>query len=371
VLSLYITLFSAITGVLAKAWLANYASFTKRREADDAYKRYLLDKQVEDWKLKEVITLVPILLQTALFLFLIGLVLRGYGDSPTLSIVLLAFCISGGFIYLTLTLLPLLWPNSPFNTPLSDFFRWVKDYRWESSEPRDLASSINHGLAAVLYEKSIRSPKASHVNAAIEEIALPSFRNRWVRGLCLEDSPTILLARFVQCATSRTHDDAVQNDPVLGNCMLALLRLIKYFEKSMLPSNKYTTNIEQTESLVTQLHKSLGEPGNPLHRWNSLPEEFRPLLFSLRLHSSHLLSLHADHVGSQPDIDFGDFHPNELADQPWYMAWQDIPSQHRIHFTVAASRGALHGQKNTKIVSSMILSLCLARGKSHIFSCLH
>ncbi|KAJ2933129.1 hypothetical protein H1R20_g3973, partial [Candolleomyces eurysporus] len=353
ILSLYITLFSAITGVLAKAWLANYVSVTKRREAEDAYNRYQLDKQADQWYLKEVITIVPLLLQVATFLFLVGLVIRGYGDSPTLSIVLLAFCAAGGIIYLLMTVLPLMSPTSPFNTPLSDFLRWLKRMwvalrRWKPSKPTSVPQEmqINQGLAEILYKKSIKSPKASHVNAAIAEIALPSFKEDW-------------------CATDLTHDGAVQHPAILGNCLLALLRSVKCIEESMSSRNGNTWHIPdvtQRNALAVQLRKSLSEPGNPLHRWNSLPEGFRPLLFSLRTQVLHLLPLlDWSHVDSKPDVDFGDFDANELADQPWHMAWQDISSNHRIHFTVAASRGVLHGQKYMKMVSSMILGLCLAR----------
>lgn len=127
----------------------------------------------------------------------------------------------------------------------------------------------------------------------------------------------------------------------------------------------HVPKVTQRNALAIQLRKSLSDPGNPLHRWNSLPESFRPLLFSLRTQVLHLLPLlDWSRVDSKPDVDFGDFDAIELADQPWNMAWQDISSNHRIHFTVAASRGVLHGQKHMKTVSSMILSLCLARGKS-------
>jgi hypothetical protein len=87
------------------------------------------------------------------------------------------------------------------------------------------------------------------------------------------------------------------------------------------------------------------------------------LLFSLRTQASSQLQSLESHIRPMPRADLGDFHENELADRPWFMAWQHIPSNHRIHFTLAASRGVLLGQKNTKVVSSMILSLCLAKGE--------
>ncbi|KAJ2916962.1 hypothetical protein MD484_g3432, partial [Candolleomyces efflorescens] len=371
ILSLYITLFSAITGVLAKTWLMNYVSVTKLREAKDAYNRYRLDKQAERWYLKEVITVVPLLLQIATFLFLVGLVIRGYGDSPTLSSILLAFCAAGGALYLLMTVLPLVSPTSPFNTPLSDFLQWLKVIwmalrlrRSPRSTPVLEVVEVNHSLAEILYEKSIKSPKASHVNAAVSEIALPSFKEKWVNHLCQTDTPQILLSHFSRCATDLTHDGALQHPTILANCLLALLRSVKCIEENMSASNSNTQipDVAQRNAFADQLRKSLSDPVNPLHRWNGLPESFRPLLFSLRTQVLHLLPLlDWSSVNSEPDADFGDFDAIELADQPWHMAWQDISSNHRIHFTVAASRGVLHGQKHMKTVSSMILSLCLAR----------
>jgi hypothetical protein len=252
---------------------------------------------------------------------------------------------------------------------------WKALWSWKSSgRGGDVGpdAGINHGLAEILYEKAILSPKASLVNAAIAEIALPSFKEPWIQYLCQTDTPQILLSHFAQCATSRTHDDAVQHDAFLGNCLLALLRFVKCAEERMATSNSQADMVgimQSNTALAAHLRKSFCEPGNPLHRWNSLPEAFRPLLFSLRTQVlSQLQSLYQSRVDSELDVDFGDFNANELAGLPWYMAWQDISSNHRIHFTLAATRGVLHGQTNTKVVSSMVLSLCLARGEFTIFS---
>lgn len=91
VVSLFITIFSAIMGVLAKAWLAKYVPATTRREAKDAYRRYKLDKQSERWHLKEVLIMVPLLVQVASVLFLAGLIVQLYGDSVTVARALLCF----------------------------------------------------------------------------------------------------------------------------------------------------------------------------------------------------------------------------------------------------------------------------------------
>ncbi|KAJ2924182.1 hypothetical protein H1R20_g12913, partial [Candolleomyces eurysporus] len=184
-ISLYITLFGAIMGVLAKAWLAKFVPATTRREALDAYHRYKLDKQAELWYLEDVITLVPFLVQIAAFLFLGGLIVQSITDDETLGNALLGFCIAGCATYLTMTILPLFVPSSPFNTPLSDLLLWLGKmfaalvyWEWPSNSESLVKTDIDEGLAEILYNNLIKSPKPTHVDEAAAEIALPSFKKR-------------------------------------------------------------------------------------------------------------------------------------------------------------------------------------------------
>ncbi|KAF5338704.1 hypothetical protein D9611_013363 [Ephemerocybe angulata] len=354
--SLYTTLFGSIMGVLAKAWLAKFVPASTRREARDAFERYTLDLQAERWYLKEVLTLVPLLVQVASILFLAGLVLQSYGDSLTLGHIMAAFCLSGLLLYLTMTFIPLFLPSSPFDTPFSDLFLWLKDllatlrHRQPPSESAyRVTDDINEGLADILYTKLIRSPKPQFVDEALAEVAHPDFGKKWIDYLCQNETPQILLQRFRQIATTPS-SDIVQKNETLCNHLMALLRFVDLYEEKIQHHKKWGGSLEPYEVLDAVLHESL-EPGNPLYRWNNLPEELRPLLSALRTQVLLLL----------PDPHLADIDPKELADRPWEMAFQDIRSGHRLHFKLAACRGLVQGKPNLKTISASILSVSLAK----------
>ncbi|KAF8985376.1 hypothetical protein BDQ17DRAFT_680318 [Cyathus striatus] len=71
--SLLVTLFSAVMGVLAKAWSVKFIPVSSKREAKDAYQRRILDKRAKRWQLERVIKFIPLLIQIAAFLFAAGL----------------------------------------------------------------------------------------------------------------------------------------------------------------------------------------------------------------------------------------------------------------------------------------------------------
>jgi hypothetical protein len=354
IVSLFTTLFSAIMGVLAKAWLAKYSPTTSRRKAGDAYNRYKLDKQSERWRLKEVLILVPFLVQVASVLFLIGLILQIYGDSPTIGRILLSFCIVGGLVYFSMTLIPLLIPSSPFNTPVSELFEVL--FAKTSEGGSGFETDMDEGLRQILYTKLIQSPNPGHVDEAVAEVARPSFSAWCTKFLCKNKTPEILLARFQEWASLRS--DTLQRDTALSNYLLVFLSLAGIYETE-LQERKYQGGLLEYEILDNVLCKSV-EPGNPLHRWNDLPEDLRPLLFAIR---TNLLVLLRSRCRNTDATSF-DFHKSELPDRPWEMAFREIRSTHRIHFTLGACRGLIEGGRRShlKTVSSYILSLCLAKG---------
>jgi hypothetical protein len=363
-------------GVLAKAWLAKFVPATTRREAADAYHRYKLDKQAELWYLEEVITLVPLLVQIASFLFLGGLIIQSITDDPTLGRAFLAFCVSGCAIYLTMTLLPLFVPSSPFNTPLSDLLLWLANmvkalfaWDWSANSGWQVKTDINEGLAEILYTKLIKSPKPAYVDEAAAEIALPSFRKNWIDYLCRNDTPQCLLIRFRSNSSTRT-DNVIKRNETLCSHVLAFLQLVDHLDDKIATCSSVEDVLPQYKRLLDALRASL-ENGYPLHRWNNLPESLRPLSFGLRTQILSLLKPLPElyRTGKDSTLIELDFNPNEMSDRPWELACQDIRSTHRLHFMLAACRGVLQGEKNVKTTSAFILSLCLARGESLFLYC--
>ncbi|KAJ3521074.1 hypothetical protein NMY22_g12464 [Coprinellus aureogranulatus] len=352
--SLFTTLFSAIVGVLAKAWLAKYVPASTRREARDAYRRYQLDGQAQRWHLNEVLIFVPMTVQGAATIFLIGLILQLQDDSPTISRVLLTFSIGGGILYLILTVFPLVDSSSPFNTPISEL--WDAFYNAGNEKSSPFKTDINDGLADILYTRLIQSPKPHHVDEAVAEIGLVAFPQRWVRYLSSDEThtPKILLERFRQCVTSMPRDTL--REETLHNYLLALHSFVVCYDTMVGDAGSHPGTLEGYSGLVEVLREAL-EPGNPLHRWNELPEALRPLLFALRANIILLLS-HDNLKSSHTPTDFDS---SEVLDRPWEMLYQEIRSTDRIRFTIAACRGLVEGGANLKTISSFTLSLCLAK----------
>ncbi|RXW12735.1 hypothetical protein EST38_g13119 [Candolleomyces aberdarensis] len=385
-MSLVITLFSAVMGVLAKAWLAKFVPVTSGREAKDAYDRHKLDKEAKFWHLEVVITLVPSLVQVAAFLFLGGLIVQSRTDDQTLGHVLLGFCISGCAIYIIMTVLPLFFPSSPFNTPLTEVFprlgkiliallpglgkmlgalprfgQRLKVLFTRTRPSNSDSTDLNEELAEILHTKLIQSSKPTHVDEAATEIAHPTFARKWIRHFCRTDSPSHLLERFKICASTRTSDAAHRNE-ILCSYLLTFLRFVSVLQEKLvaIPEGSAIENVDldlgDYRDLLDALQTSL-KYGYPLHRWNALPESPRQLSFSLRTQIVCLLEALPEQY-SAPELGF---QPNEMLDRLWELALQNIQSTHRLHFMLAACRGLLQGNTSVKTTSLYILSLCLAK----------
>ncbi|KAJ3549204.1 hypothetical protein NMY22_g982 [Coprinellus aureogranulatus] len=360
VVSLFATIFSAIMGVLAKAWLTKYTPAAQtRREAGDAYHRYQLDWQSERWRLKEVLILVPLLVQIAAVLFLAGLVVQLLGDSASIGWILLSFCFVGSIVYCFMTISPVIDSTAPFNTPVSEL--WHAFFGPKPEDRRTYHTDINKGLGDILYARLIMSPKADYVEEAIAEIALQYWDEKWTDFLSTGDTPDIILARFQHCARSKAIGP-VQRDERLCNHLLALSTFVELYERKLRThsNNSEATiqTIQRYRKLDEALRRSL-EPGNPLHRWNGVPEALRPLHFALRTHT--LLLSRPPHDLSACGKTPHDFNDNELQDRPWEMSLQEIRSSHRVHFMIAACRGLIDGKPHLKTISLFSLSLSLAK----------
>ncbi|KAF5338737.1 hypothetical protein D9611_013351 [Ephemerocybe angulata] len=367
ILSLCTTLFSAIMGVLAKAWLGHFLPATAGRIGGSraAYKRYNLDAEAERWHLREVLIVLPFLVQIAAFLFFVGLILQTQAENPTIGRVLLAFCISGATIYFSMTCIPLFFPSSPFNTTLSELCGKLLS-RGNPGPPPYLEKDINECLGEILYTKVIKSDNPAHVDAAFQEVALPVFPNKWIDALCRQDTPEVLLLRMKQYIATRI-DDIEEWDETICNYLFVFLKFARHYEKEI--QNTSEKDLEEVQkqylTLDAVLRTSL-EPGNPLYRCNELPEALRPLLFGLRAQVIMLLNTKdlpkRTPLPGIPETPI-DFNVNELPDRPWDMAFQDIRSTHRLHFVLGACRGLAGGPPCLKTISSFVLCLCLAKGK--------
>ncbi|RXW20538.1 hypothetical protein EST38_g5335 [Candolleomyces aberdarensis] len=330
----------------------------------------------EQAKLEQILTVMPLLVQAAYILFLVGLVLQSITDDQTIGHVLLAFFLFGGAIHIRVSVFSLINPASPFSTPISDFVLWIKKFFVAlrsgtlSSRKNSPSTDENEVLAQILYTKLIKSSKSEHVDEAAAEIALPSFNVKWIAYLSRNESPQVLLNRF---STLTKTNYMNRSNAILRNHLLVFLVFVEQFEKRLVECEdkmKDADKVEDVEDVILHYHPLLDslldslKPSHPIHRWNNLHEALQPLLLGLRTQILIFLqsripenhSLLRDYV--PPGFDL---HPNEIADRPWMMAFKDICSHERLYMTLSACRGVLQGNKNLKDVSVLILSLCLAK----------
>jgi hypothetical protein len=254
--------------VLAKAWLEQFAPVVTMRQANDTCCQYRLDKQVESWRMGAVITLVQLCVQVASFLFLAGLIVQCFIDDRVVGYLLLAFFIAGGVVYFIVSLLPLLAPLSPFWTPLLGFFSLSKKASVEpilcplsdvSTDDMDL--SDDEVLVKIL-KLLLKSPKSEHIDEAAAEIALPSFKPKWIQRLCTDEVPQYLLFRFKRCIATTTQNLGKRN-AILRNHLLAFLQFVDYFEGEIPLFKTYPLTIDHWNLLIT-LQKSLAST-HPFH----------------------------------------------------------------------------------------------------------
>jgi hypothetical protein len=362
-LSLQMTLFVAVMGVLAKHWLTKYApGSTKPRDAESACRRFRLDKQAEFVEI--LITHVPLVFQTHFvsLIFLIGLIIWAFNDNHTIGTVLLASLLVGIVAYLGIPLVP----SSPFKTPLYDFFVWLirQDAPSESMDhPTQMCNGDDKDDNQVLFRilcKMFRSLKSEHVEEAAAEMIHPLFERKWIRDLCLEGIPTDLLSRIELCASARSDTPEARN-VILRNHLHAFLQFVRYFRDNL-------NDLDESSRVgLIGTFRQILNPRHPIHQSSNLHEGLTPLLFVLR---AQILILVQRIPNFQHETDYTkpefDFRPAKISqsDRPssWELALWDIHSQDRLYLMTTACRGVLQGKEKLKETSISILSLRLAKG---------
>ncbi|KAJ3548078.1 hypothetical protein NMY22_g1404 [Coprinellus aureogranulatus] len=371
-MSLFGTIFSALMGFLAKAWLANYTPPKNRGQSRDAFRHYHQNKQSRHWLFIEALILIPLIVQVATFLFLAGLVIQALGDDITVGRTLLCFCAAGGLLYLWLTVIPFSTLSSPVGTPLSDLCRALRARKYTRYES-EITTDFEETLFKILYEDLILSGKDPLIDGAISEVASPGFGSLWIEILCKTDTPKILHRRLRKCSKPESGRESAKNMEALEHHLLAFLCFVDPYDRIL------TTNIVGSSSrfeLSTgntkfpclhhlhypELYEAFRESlDSPFHTWDYFPPGLQPLAFALRTNILSLLSTCPMSCKAGPQMDFD---PSELLNRPWEMSLQDISSTHRLHFLKAACRGLMQDQNYMPVVrtvSAYILCIRIAK----------
>jgi len=341
--SLLITLFSAIVGVLVKESLVHFIPTTVGQDSRHAYDRWILDRRVERWHLKELVIAVHLLIQFALFLFSLGFLLQSMDDNSKLGYMVLTLVISGIIIYLFLTMVSIFIPSSPFITPVTMFIQSFQTIKSHLSTPHQ-EDSMFVGLSEI-WKTLVTSQYPSYVDEAIAELARKKLKDRWWKKFVEWGVLKISLERLQKFKTLGLQDKSHGYEVLCGH-LNALLGFVSYLEK-----------LQKKDDLIAGLQNSLCEflaPGNPLYRWDVLPEEVRALAFTVRARIM---------LANRGGPKLRDFTNNEVDEQPWDAIVHNMPLGHRRKFLITACRALNGSYDGLRKVCAFSMVICLAHGK--------
>jgi Family of unknown function (DUF6535) len=293
--SLTFTLIGALTGVLAKGWLAKYAPASPGVSATDACERHLRAVGAQTWHFGAVINGIPFLIQISLFLFFPGLVLFILDNRKGIGYTILLLIIFTAAIYILGTLLPWFSPGCPFQTTLSDFIPGMaRNARYK----QDRASSYRIGKSKSSQRLSVRGALADLLHKP-EQTQLEVTILSWViKNSTVDDN--IEEAVKAVAGMPSIHYNALRDAMTQCGAVSVLCdRICRSFKFS--PGLAMTAaNVNQVEAYLYALLPvadqdsclELLRPEGPLHRWGNLPPCLQSLAFCVR--TEILLAMNRD-----------------------------------------------------------------------------
>lgn len=130
--SLIFSLVSASIGILLKQWLREYEydHVIKASIEEKLRLRQLRYDSLERWRVKEIVMLLPVLLQIALIMFLIGLVELAWTLNPIVAAFVITFVTVALVFTAVTTVLPAVFMACPYRSPQARLFfhlwQWMK-----------------------------------------------------------------------------------------------------------------------------------------------------------------------------------------------------------------------------------------------------
>lgn len=128
--SLIFSLVAASIGILLKQWLREYGNDMKDAAEDNLRIRQLRYESLVRWRVKEIVMLLPLLLQIALIMFLIGLMQLAWTLNFAIAVIVTTF-VSVALAFTSVTMfLPAVAPTCPYKSPQArlffHFWRWMQ-----------------------------------------------------------------------------------------------------------------------------------------------------------------------------------------------------------------------------------------------------
>ncbi|PBK62935.1 hypothetical protein ARMSODRAFT_558636 [Armillaria solidipes] len=161
--SLFLSLTTALVAVLVKQWLHYYVALPSGTPRDRSFTRQFRYAGFQKWRVQVIIGLLPVFMHLALAIFLVGLVIFLHPFRQALS---WAICAGTGLVYtmyVVAAILPILFPQCPYRTPLCDliyvaFCRFIPQVTWKkpfflSGLKEGNFSRMYHNLPRILARK--------------------------------------------------------------------------------------------------------------------------------------------------------------------------------------------------------------------------
>ncbi|PVF95534.1 hypothetical protein CPB86DRAFT_710945 [Serendipita vermifera] len=218
--SLGASLFAALASVVALQWVGDYdAAITRGGSSpeDRAKRRQFHYAGVVDWKMGEIIALLPVLLYASVALFWAGLVLWIWTVHRTVAAVVMGGTVLAAVFYVTTTLLAAIFVSSPFRTPLSRGVYWA-------CQP--FVSLVHRILRSRLFLHLIYSTKESLRITAPVLIQPPPQMTKMYTEYLPQSKFITWLQHYIlpQDTAARREERYLDRDPLLGQealCWLA------------------------------------------------------------------------------------------------------------------------------------------------------
>ncbi|KAL1731880.1 hypothetical protein EV714DRAFT_207935, partial [Schizophyllum commune] len=138
--SLTLSLLTALFSVLAKQWIQHYNSLSAGSPRDRAILRQYRINGFERWKVPSIVGFLPGLLTAALLLFLAGLAVYVAPMDSTIFAINLGVSTTALILYGATIVLPIFVPHCAYKTPMSDYVVSCARFLYQQIQP------VNHFL---------------------------------------------------------------------------------------------------------------------------------------------------------------------------------------------------------------------------------
>jgi hypothetical protein len=147
---LVLSLVTALVGILVKQWLRAYASQHLTSARDAVRMRQFRHSGLLAWRVADVVACLPLLLQTSLVLFLVGLLDLLWATTAPVVAMACSLIVAISFASIAVSVVcPLIFPGCPFKSPLSLQLRssWILvrgllRTLWSSHHPRSTSAKV-------------------------------------------------------------------------------------------------------------------------------------------------------------------------------------------------------------------------------------